>query len=259
MPHRYTLHTAAQLHGFRRTRAIIRLDLYTPHLYRRVVSNYTNNRSVLNEYCPYQISKVISRVLSRPRLSIPPRSRLTLTLETTGVKLLTMGFLRSSGDHVSPTGAGVRSIEDDRYVSRSRDIILRNVGSTLPCLIEISNTSKIHGFASRRLLNNLSSNRKAFPAHDRSIGRSSREKREGIGSIVSNVRVSTYVRRWMWHVEDKRHASSQVTTSGIYLKPHYLGATFALWYCFFVPLLTRLPLVGKGPRFFLSLSLHGDT
>lgn len=55
-------------------------------------------------------------------------------------------------------------------------------------------------------------------------------------------------------MEDKRHASSQVTTSGIYLKPHYLGATFALWYCFFVQggLLTRLPLVGKGPRFSLS-------
>lgn len=60
-------------------------------------------------------------------------------------------------------------------------------------------------------------------------------------------------------MEDKRHASSQVTTSGIYLKPHYLGATFALWYCFFVQggLLTRLPLVGKGPRF--SLSLHVET
>lgn len=186
MPHRYTLHTAAQLHGFRRTRAIIRLDLYTPHLYRRVVSNYTNNRSVLNEYCPYQISKVISRVLSRPRLSIPPRSRLTLTLETTGVKLLTMGFLRSSGDHVSPTGAGVRSIEDDRYVSRSRDIILRNVSSILPCLIEISNTSKIHGFASRRLLNNLSSNRKAFPAHDpvdRSVDHLARKGRESARSF----------------------------------------------------------------------------
>lgn len=50
-----------------------------------------------------------------------PRGAGRVTLETTAVKLLTMGFLRSSGDHVSPTVSqtgGEIDRGDDRCVSR---------------------------------------------------------------------------------------------------------------------------------------------
>lgn len=45
-----------------------------------------------------------------------PRGAGRVTLETTAVKLLTMGFLRSSGDHVSLTVSQTGG--DDRCVSR---------------------------------------------------------------------------------------------------------------------------------------------
>lgn len=72
-----------------------------------------------------------------------------------------------------PWRFGVRSIEDDRCVSRSAryNSSKRQFNPSLSYRRNTSNASKIHGLASRWPLNNLSSNRKAFPPHDRSIDR----------------------------------------------------------------------------------------